>query len=167
MKDDKIHENWDDVYQKSLYLAGLINRDFGPADEYFDYMVVVPRGGYFPANIVARKFGFDVTRLVHACVGSYNEGQNQRKNELVLGEMPPQDKIKGKSLLVIDEVCDTGETLAYITSYLKKAGAKNVHSGVLHYKPTNSKTGYKPDWTVVTTNKWIIYPWEVNEYTSN
>jgi hypoxanthine phosphoribosyltransferase len=167
MSQDIIRENWDDVYKKSLELAALINKDIESVDAYFDYMVVVPRGGYFPANIVSRQLGFDVTRLVHACVGSYDEGLDKQREELITGEMPPNEKIKGKNLLVIDEVCDTGETLTFLTDYLKKAGAKNVHCGVLHYKPGKSQSGYKPDWAVANTNKWIIYPWEVNEFDSN
>jgi hypoxanthine phosphoribosyltransferase len=164
MSNDKIRESWDSVYEKSLVLADLISEDFNPANEHFDYMIVVPRGGYFPGNIVARHLGFEVTRLLHACVGSYDEGQSQQKDQIIIGEMPPSEKIKGNSLLVIDEVCDTGETLSYLVDFLNKAAAKLVRTGVLHYKPANSKSGYRPDWSVVTTDKWIIYPWEVNEF---
>jgi hypoxanthine phosphoribosyltransferase len=48
---------------------------------------------------------------------------------------------------------------------LQKAGAEKVSSGVLHYKPTKSQTGYKPDYFVEQVDKWIVYPWEEKEYT--
>ncbi len=166
MADDKIHLNWDDVYKKSLQLADMIKADSEMAEERFDYMVVIPRGGYFPANIVARQLGFGVTDLLHACVGSYEPGANKRQSKLAIGEMPEAQRIKGKRLLVIDEVCDTGETLEYIVNYLTRAEAKYVRCGVLHFKPANSSSGYKPDWSVNTTDKWIVYPWEEKEYTA-
>jgi len=163
MADDKLHLNWDEVYAQSLKLAELIKN----RGQRFDYMVVVPRGGYFVANIVARELDFGPTGLLHACVGSYEAGQNNQLDRLSVGEMPAKDKVSGKKLLIIDEVCDTGETLAYVTDYLKKAGANAVKSGVLHYKPANSLSGYKPGWSVEQTAQWIVYPWEKREYTPN
>lgn len=163
MSGDKLHLGWEEVYGQSLKLAELIKA----AGEQFDYMVVVPRGGYFVANVVARELDFGVTKLLHAGVGSYDSGQGNQRPELSIGEMPTVETVRGKSLLIIDEVCDSGETLAFVTDYFNKSGAKLVKSGVLHYKPINSRAGYKPDWFVEQTDKWVVYPWEEREYTPN
>jgi hypoxanthine phosphoribosyltransferase len=54
-----------------------------------------------------------------------------------------------KNTLVVDDICDTGETL------------KNMVSGftaTLHYKPTASFT---PDfYSKEVSTEWIVYPWE-------
>ena len=54
-----------------------------------------------------------------------------------------------KNTLVVDDICDTGETL------------KNMVSGftaTLHYKPTASFT---PDfYSKEVGQEWIVYPWE-------
>src|SRR3546814_9318080 len=62
--------------------------------------------------------------------------------------------------LPIYEICDTGQTLKFLHDHLEQLGAKLVQTGVLHYKPGQSQTGFQPDWSIVTTDKWVVYPWE-------
>ena len=54
-----------------------------------------------------------------------------------------------KGTLVIDDICDTGKTLKYITSGF---------TATLHYKQT---ADYKPDFYAKEVgDEWIVYPWE-------
>jgi hypoxanthine phosphoribosyltransferase len=159
----KIFESWEGVNQKSLQLAKMIDDSCKNNNERFDYIVVVPRGAYFPANIIARELGFGVKNLLHACIGSYDSGVANKKEELEIGDLPPRELVKDKALLIIDEVCDTGTTLKYLNDYFKELDALLVRSAVIHYKPINSQVDYKPDWFVEETASWIVYPWEINE----
>lgn len=159
---DAIRETWDSAYEKSIKLASMIDNHCRETGERFDVMVVVPRGGYYPVNIISRELGFGPTDLIHACIGTYKTASATRNN-FELGQMPTAKQVAGKNILVIEEVCDTGHTLDFLTYYLKKAGAGLVRTAVLHYKPGKSETGYKPDWACETTEQWVIYPWEVHE----
>jgi len=159
---DALRESWDSVYQKSIDLAHMIEAHCKATGENFDLMLVVPRGGYYPANIVARELGFSSVAIIHASVGSY-EDQSSQQTDFQLGQMPTREQVTGKNILIIDEVCDTGQTLQFLNHYLKEQGAELVRTGVLHHKPTQSQTGFVPDWTVETTDKWIVYPWEPHE----
>jgi uncharacterized protein len=160
---DAFRETWDSVYEKSVRLAGLIEGHCRETGERFDSVVVVPRGSYYPVNIVARQLGFTATDLLHAGVTSYAPVGSKRQAEFKLGQMPSSSEVKGKNLLIIEEVCDTGQTLTFLTEHFKEQGAKLVRVGALHYKPAMSLTGFKPDWAVATTDKWIVYPWEVHD----
>jgi hypoxanthine phosphoribosyltransferase len=54
-----------------------------------------------------------------------------------------------KDTLVVDDICDTGETL-------KSSIA--LYTATLHYKPTAS---YTPDFYAKETGtEWLVYPWE-------
>lgn len=54
-----------------------------------------------------------------------------------------------KDTLVVDDICDTGETL-------KKSIA--LYTATLHYKPT---AGFTPDFYAKEVGtEWIVYPWE-------
>lgn len=54
-----------------------------------------------------------------------------------------------KDTLVVDDICDTGETLKSTVA---------VYTATLHYKPTASHT---PDFYAKEVGKeWIVYPWE-------
>lgn len=73
---------------------------------------------------------------------------------------PLQLDIKGKRVLVVDDVSDSGRSLAVAKEHLKRKGAKEVKFATLHFKPGSV---FKPDYYIAQTDKWIIYPWEVYE----
>ncbi|HVX24423.1 MAG TPA: phosphoribosyltransferase family protein [Candidatus Saccharimonadales bacterium] len=156
-------ETWKSVYLKSLQLSQQIRDHCAETDERFDAMVVVPRGSYYPANILSRELGFGAVDLLHACIHSYATGASERREHFEVGQMPPPEMIRDKNLLVVEEVCDTGQSLHFLFDYLQTAGAGLVRTGVLHYKPERSETDFVPDWYVTQTNDWIVYPWEVHE----
>jgi len=61
--------------------------------------------------------------------------QSVKLAEFRTGQLPPPELINGKDIVVVDELCETGRTLQFITDYLKDNGAGMVRSGVIHYKP--------------------------------
>ena len=62
--------------------------------------------------------------------------------------IPYVDRIS-KDTLVVDDICDTGETL-------KNSIA--MYTATLHYKPT---AGFTPDFYAKEVGSdWIVYPWE-------
>lgn len=165
--DDALVETWDSVYEISLKLAAMIESDARKSGQQFDAMIVIPRGSYYPANIISRELGFRPVDLLHACLHSYETGTTERQLDFKLGQMPTAEETRGKDLLIIEEICDTGHTLSFLVDYLKKAGAASVRSAVLHYKSSRNETGFVPDWHVVETDKWVVYPWESSEAHGN
>lgn len=68
--------------------------------------------------------------------------------------------IKEKKVLLVDDVADSGRSLAVAKEHLYKKGASEVRCATLHYKPSSV---VKPEYFVEKTEKWIVYPWEVEE----
>jgi hypoxanthine phosphoribosyltransferase len=161
--DNKLPENWNSVYELSVGLASRIEEQCKLTGEQFDKLVVLPRGAYYPANIVARELGFEAPELIHFGVKSYKAGTTERIGRFEYGQVPRPEEVEGLDLLIIEEVCDTGHTLSHVSDLLTLAGAGLVRTGVLHYKPGQSETGFTPDWFMVKTEAWIDYPWEKNE----
>lgn len=160
---DALRETWESVLELSLKLAARIEVDSRQRGEQFDVMVVVPRGSYYPANIVSRELGFGAVDLLHACISSYEPDSSERELSFKLGQMPSAEMVRGKNILIIEEVCDTGYTLDFLIKYLQKAGAGLIRIGVMHYKPGRNQTGFRPDWFMTETDQWIVYPWEISE----
>lgn len=156
--EDALRESWDSAFEKTVKLSKMI-QDSG---QKFDKIVVIPRGSYYPVNIIGRELGFKSVDYLHASIGSYEDGETQA-GEFKLGQMPTDEEVRGKRLLIIDEVCDKGRTLDFLTRHLKEQGAKDVRTAVLHNKPNQSETGFVPDWYVEETDQWIVYPWELHE----
>jgi hypothetical protein len=65
--------------------------------------------------------------------------------------------MKGKKVLLIDEVADSGDTLKHAIEHVENLGVEEVRSAVLHYKPTSIVV---PDYYMVETTSWTVYPWE-------
>ena len=61
---------------------------------------------------------------------------------------PTQD-LRGRTVLVLDDILDEGHTLAAIIEYLKKEGARRVYSAVLTHKLHERKAfpGMRADFT--------------------
>jgi uncharacterized protein len=160
---DALRLTWEDVLKRSIQLAEMIEGDCQKSGQQYDLMLIVPRGSYYPANIISRKLGFASTDMLHACIGSYESGKSERSGEFTLGQMPAPEQVKDRDILIIEEVCDTGHTLKFLVDWLKFTGAKKIKTAALHYKPARSETGFKPDWYAEETDKWIVYPWETYE----
>jgi hypoxanthine phosphoribosyltransferase len=157
---DAVIETWESVLDKSLELARLIEAHCRKTGEQFDRLLIVPRGGLHPGNILSRELNFSGNDTIYACLGSYKGTERKRQDSFEYGQMPTDEEVRGKDLLIIDEVCESGNTLAKLSEILESQDAGLVRTAVLHYKPERSETGFKPDFFVSLTNKWVVYPWE-------
>ena len=68
------------------------------------------------------------------------------------------------SLLIVDDVHDTGISIEKIISDLKFACKKNtpeIKVATPYFKPTKNKTNRKPDYYLYETDKWLVFPHEL------
>ena len=70
--------------------------------------------------------------------------------------------VAGKDLLVIDDITDTGETLAVARKYLAHQKPGEVRLGVLQHKTTSR---IQPDYytELITEWRWIVCPWAMHD----
>jgi hypoxanthine phosphoribosyltransferase len=72
----------------------------------------------------------------------------------MMGKMPPE--LRGKSVLIVDDVAASGDTLELARALAKKAGARQVLTAVLLQR----SRGYAPDWSALTTDELVVFPWD-------
>ena len=68
------------------------------------------------------------------------------------------------SLLIVDDVFDTGKSIDQIIEDLKKACKKNtpeIRIATPFFKPSQNKTKRKPDYYLHETDKWLVFPHEL------
>jgi hypoxanthine phosphoribosyltransferase len=63
---------------------------------------------------------------------------------------------RGKNVLVVDDVTNSGETLAKATALAKRSGAREVQSAALVVRPGGSR----PEWFALETAQLIVFPWD-------
>ena len=69
------------------------------------------------------------------------------------------------SLLIVDDVHDTGLSIAQAIADLKRACRKNtphIRIATPYYKPGNNKTDGVPDYYVHETDEWLVFPHELD-----
>ncbi len=75
-------------------------------------------------------------------------------------KLPPIEisrDISGHSILLIDDICDSGRVLSILTKHLKEIGALSVKTAVMVYRETEKST-FKPDnfCFKLTSEEWLV-----------
>jgi hypoxanthine phosphoribosyltransferase len=149
MTDEREILTWDDFGRAPRELAEAVVADgFRP-----EVVVAVARGGLLLAGAIAYALGVKSCGAVNA---EFYTGVGERLPEPVM--LPPlldEQSIEGKRVLLVDDVSDSGRTLALVAS-LVEAAAAEVRTVVLYTKPG---TVYEPHYTWRRTSLWIVFPW--------
>jgi hypoxanthine phosphoribosyltransferase len=69
-------------------------------------------------------------------------------------------KTRGKRVLIVDEVADTGKSLKMVREHIVQEGAEEVKTATVYYKPWSV---VRPDYFAKETSDWIVFPWEIKE----
>lgn len=135
-------------------LAEALARRVGSANEKFDLVIGLARGGIPVSMVVSDRLGLDLDFMT---VKSYH-GIAKRATPKILPTLT--EEIRGKRILVVDDLVDEGDTLASVLHHLRESEPRGLKTAVVFKKPW-SKT--EPDYFVETTDQWIVFPFELNE----
>jgi len=72
------------------------------------------------------------------------------------------------SLLIVDDVHDSGLSIDQTILELKRACKKNtpeIRVATPYYKPKNNKTDRVPDYFLYETEEWLVFPHEIDGLT--
>jgi len=76
-----------------------------------------------------------------------------RETPEVFGSAPKE--VRGKRVLIVDETCDSGDTMRLAVSAVQEGGAAEVRTAV-----SIRTGGYAPDFHAIATESTIILPWD-------
>jgi len=141
------------VRNLSRCLARQIQADnFSP-----DVVIAIARGGFVPARLLCDYL--DIYNLCCIRVAHYTGTEISGKARL---SIPLNIDIRDKSVLLVDDVDDTGDTLHLALAHLHSFNPAGVRVAVLHHKIISSVI---PDYFAVKVSQWhwITYPWAVTE----
>lgn len=70
------------------------------------------------------------------------------------------------SLLIVDDVWDTGLSVKAIVDHLRDESRRNtperIRIATAYYKPGNNQTDLAPDYFVHETDRWLVFPHELH-----
>ena len=132
-----------------------------------NYIIGVWRGGA-PIGIAVQEF-LDVLGVPsdHIAIRtSHYKGIDERDSQVqvyglnyVIKQVESED-----SLLIVDDVHDTGISIQKIILDLQTACKKNtpqIKVATPYFKPMKNKTDRKPDFYLYETEKWLVFPHEL------
>jgi hypoxanthine phosphoribosyltransferase len=141
-----IHDiSWDEFHALCMKLTEQIAR------EKIDIILGTARAGLHPAILISemlRKEFFPI-RLTRR-----QDDKVVYKDPVWKVDVP--DEVKGKTVLVIDDIADTGVTLKKVKDRAMEKGATQVLTSAL---VAHSWANPKPDFSGLESDELIIYPW--------
>jgi uncharacterized protein len=122
-------------------LASRITARFQP-----DVVLGVARGGIFVGGALAAplRAEFLPVRV---------EKRSRDRRAVPTFKVP---EAKGKNVLVVDDVTNTGDTLKKALALAVRSGAREVQAAALVVRPGGSR----PEWSALETAQLIVFPWD-------
>lgn len=141
--------SWDDFHEMGHELACQL-KELRPES---CTIISVSRGGHALARVVS---DFLKLPIFSVSIQSYTD---LKQHELQITQELNVD-LKGRHVLLVDEIIDSGKTLVRALDYLQDFQLKSVTSVSLHVKP---EAIMKSDFYVDELTEWVVYPYEVRE----
>ena len=144
-----VNLSWRQAEQLSKRLAKKVRASgFKP-----QYLVGITVSGLFPVALVAKAFDTKDVAIVSA--RSYSK---RRQGKLKVTALPRVD-LRGKRVLLVDEIADRGTTLKHISKILiQHYKVRELKTAVLVVNEKNCETW--PDFYTMKVDKWVVFPWD-------
>jgi hypoxanthine phosphoribosyltransferase len=138
---DVLEVDWPLFGELCRALALRIVNDYDP-----ELVLGIAKAGVIPGVVVASILQRDFASM------AITRPDAKRRPTLVT-EPPPS--VAGRRILVVDETCDSGDTLKLAVSAVRRLGPRDVRTAV------SFRTGpYEPDYHALATESDIVLPWD-------
>ncbi len=121
---------------------------------HFQPEIILPigRGGYYPGALLAHLLQVEIQPV----------RVSRRVQDVVQSKEPrwitaPPAEIAGRRVLVVDEICDSGETILMVKKKCLALGALTAKSAVLY---AHTKAVDVPDYIGIITDELLLNPWD-------
>lgn len=138
--------SWDDFHGLTKALAVAV------APWRPEIILPVGRGGYYPGALLAHILQVEV----------YPVRLSRRVNDVVVRETPhwlmePPAAVAGRRILVVDEMCSTGETISIVRQQALMMNAAEARTAVLYAHTWGMEV---PDYIGLISDELVLNPWD-------
>jgi hypoxanthine phosphoribosyltransferase len=131
----------EEVAARVATLAGAI----APRVDDDTVAVCLLTGGLWFASDLTRGLAVRGRNLLFDCLWLSTYGDARASEGAVRVHAPLQRSVEGRRVLLLDDVFDTGVSLAFAARLCRQAGAREVLSAVFARKPWPEPRGVQPD----------------------
>jgi hypoxanthine phosphoribosyltransferase len=117
-----------------------------------EIILPVGRGGYYPGTLIAHLLQVEI----------YPIRLSRRVKDMVVHQTPrwllgPPTVVKGHRVLIVDEICSSGETISIVKVKIHTMRAAAVKSAVLY---AHTWAAQVPDYIGLITDELVLNPWD-------
>jgi len=124
-----------------------------------DCVIALARGGSMQARYLSDYC--DQRKFLSIRIEYYTDENKRDKEPKITQGLPPETDLSGQSVMLVDDVSDTGDSLNVAVEHVKGFKPKDLKTAVLYFKPESST--FVPDYYARETDAWIIFDWEQYE----
>lgn len=164
--EDKIYFSYNQIHNTIRKVADMIkNSGFDP-----DVIVAIGTGGFIPARIIKTFLDKPILTVGLKLYDENNQPKDAPEKIQWIDEV--EKKLKGRKILLVDEVDDSRVTLEYCLRELLSDEPSEIAVAVLHNK-NKEKRGRIPSevskyWAgEELPDQWICYPWDAEDIDSH
>lgn len=129
-KIDKILFSEDEIKQKVRELGAKISEDYKGKEVM---LLCILKGAFVFASDLLRAIDSDTVSMHFMVASSY--GDKTESSGHVIIKQDIEEPVKGKHVIIAEDIIDTGRTLRYVMDYLESKGAASVEVCALFDKP--------------------------------
>lgn len=144
--EDFFEVSWEMFGELCRALALRVARDYDP-----EIVVGIARAGVVPAGVVSSILRTDLYAMT---ITRKEAGQHVRERPEVLSAAPAQ--LRGRRVLVVDEITTSGDTLRLALAAVRDVGPSEVRTATCFVR----SDGYRPDYMALETDQELIFPWD-------
>jgi adenine/guanine phosphoribosyltransferase-like PRPP-binding protein len=133
----------------------------------YDVMVAIAMGGFVPAGVLSRALETPVAGAITTRGYSGHERLARVQIDAMtpVGALARDENGRGRSVLLVDDICDSGGTLTTVARAFGEAGATIVDACVVIARPGYKLSGVRRLYSLSVTPDlgWVTFPWETDE----
>ena len=147
--------SWTEIEEWSKEVCRKIEGEYAP-----DILIGLTRGGWVPTRLISDYLlNPDIASLK---TEHWGITATVTKEARIVGGLTIS--VKGKKVLIIDDITDTGDSMALALKYLKNLEPSEVKTAtLLHIEGAKIEPDYYSEFVPKSNWKWFIFPWNLHE----
>jgi uncharacterized protein len=155
--EEKLYYTYQQIHKLVQTLVGQINSN----GYLFDIIVAIGTGGFIPARILKTYINKPILTVGIQYYDEHNNPIESPKKIQWIDEV--ERKLKGKRILLVDEIDDSRTTLVFCLNELLRYDPLQVAVAVIHNKVKTKRAHFPHNILYFcgddVEDKWVVYPW--------
>lgn len=148
---DEFTEIWGKDFVNNVIYKTIIEIKKYPHLDEATFLCLANGGNWF-FNMILQGLDYVPLHIEYALLKSYDGDERKELKELTF---PNMEKLRNRRIFIVDDIMDSGNTVAYVIDRLLEIGVKTINVCVL-CKRESAKLGTWNDPLIVEDGKWLV-----------